>query len=417
MTKNQTFFSPDYKITYSDISTLKIAERQSIIPLTKVGGLHNRVLQTITSDLPQLGRELPYYNSEYISRLKEFAEDFKNKFKNIVVVGMGGGILNGMCLENFSNKNDVNFLFCTKICASYLSGIKGRIDLKETGFIFISNSGDTVETVVAAEYWYGALLSQQITDFSDRFVFIYSAKNQSLLQDLHTTYGGKYFEYDRHMGGRFSTFTTPHILIAAISGMDLDQLFEGANTTLDDFKSEKLNDSIYSGVLFTTYNLNQYQNTAILIGSYNSELHGLTKLYHTAIAETFGRESINILPINLDLPIDQHGLMQAVLKNNTGQNLNLFSIESCTNSKIDQVQKIMQSEVVEQCTAADIPVRQLILKDKSPRTIGSFMMYLILETITAGILLDINPFIQPQIDEIKQNIAKKYRQYIQQGVP
>ncbi len=124
MTKNQIFFSSDYTIAYSNISILKISEIQSIIPLTKLSELHRSVLQTITSAIPQLARDLPYYNSEYISRLQESAQNFKNKFKNIIVVGMGGGILNGMCLHDFSNKNDINFIFCTKICASYLSKIK-----------------------------------------------------------------------------------------------------------------------------------------------------------------------------------------------------------------------------------------------------------------------------------------------------
>lgn len=419
MTQNQTFFSLDYDIIYSDVSTLKITEIQSIIPLKQLDGWDSRALEIITSSIPQLGKLLPYYNLEYISKLKEFTQNFKNKFENIVVVGMGGGILNGICLNGFFNNNNVNFIFTTKICASYLSKIKNAIDLKVTGFIFISNSGDTVETAISAEYWYGALRSEQITDFADRFVFIYSRKNTSLLQDLHTIYGGMYFEYDRQMGGRFSTFTTPHLLIAALSGIDLDQLFIGANYVLNNFIShnQELKNLIYSGVLFITQSLNNDHNTAILIGSYNSELHGLTKWYHTAVAETFGRDNFNILPINLDLPIDQHGLMQAILTNNTGQNLNLFSIQSCTESKIDRIQKLLQSEVVEQCREISIPVREFIFKNTSSQTLGSIMMYLILEMITAATLMNINPFIQPRVDDMKRNIAKKYRDYTQQGVP
>lgn len=419
MIKNSTSFSSGYTVAYSDASILKIAEIQSVIPLTKLSGLHMSVLQTITSEIPQLARDLPYYNTEYISKLKEFAQNFKSKFKNIVVVGMGGGILNGMCLHDFSSQNDINFIFSTKICASYLSKIKNTLDLKSTGFIFISNSGDTVETVISAEYWYGVLLNEQITDFSDRFIFIYGDKETSLLKDLHTTYGGQYFEYDSNMGGRFSTFTTPHLLIAAINGMVLDELFEDANNVLNDFKlnNKNFNQSLYSGAFFTMHSLNQHQNTTTLIGSYNSELYGLTKWYHTAIAETFGRENINISPINLDLPIDQHGLMQAVLKNNTKQNLNLFSIEDCTNPRINNVQRMLQSEIVEQFIEAGIPVREFIFNNRSVRTLGAVLMHLILETIIAGILVNENPFIQPQIDNIKKNIAKKYRQSIQHGVP
>ena len=407
----------NYDIIYSDNHILKISNKLSKELLVK--DLHTKVLNILTSYLPQLSKVLPYYNSQHILRLKKFAQNFKIKFKNIIVVGMGGGILNGMCFHNFANESDINFIFCTKICASYLLQIKNTIDLEKTGFIFISNSGDTVETAVSAEYWYGALVSAKITDFVDRFIFIYSPKTTSLLQDLHTAYGGIYFEYDKQMGGRFSTFTTTHLLIATLSGIDLDELFIGANNILDKFVSynQELFQLIYSGAIFMTQSLNINRNTTILVGSYNASLYGLTKWYHTAIAETFGRENINISPINLDLPLDQHGLMQAILTNNIEQNLNLFSIQSCANSKIDDIQKLLQSEVVMQCRDIGIPVREFIFKNTDSQTLGSIMMYLILEIITAATLLNINPFIQPKIDDMKRNIARKYRDYHQQGVP
>ncbi len=413
MTQNQSFANQYYTINYSDNSKLKIAEIQSTIPLTQLDEIQDIVMENITFHMPQLAREVPYYNLEYISNLKKIAKSLSKKFKNIVVVGMGGGILNGMCLNNFVDRNDINIIFSTKICASYLSKIKISIDLEKTAFIFISNSGDTVETVVSADYWYRVLLSQQITDCSNRFIFIYGQKETSLLKDLHTTYDGIFLPYDGEMGGRFSTFTTPHLLIALLSGIDIDQCFDGANELLNEFKTHTLQNTLFSGVFFTTCNLNQSNSTGILVGSYNLELYGLTKWYHTAIAEIFGREEINISTIHLDLPVDQHGLMQALLNNNTEQIFNLFSIKNSIDNNISVVQKIMQSEVVDQFSKRGIATREFVFENTSAQTLGRVMMYLILELITTATFMKINPFIQPQIDRMKMNIAKEYRKYIQ----
>jgi glucose-6-phosphate isomerase len=419
MTKNQKFVNQDYTISYSEIAKLKISERQLMFNLTKLGNLHDIVVNTITSNMPQLIQKLPYYDTEHISKIRYLINTLSSNFKYVVVTGMGGAVLNSMCFNNFSNKCKAKIIFSTQICASYLSNVKNSIDLEKTAFIFISNSGDTIETAVAAEYWYFALLNQNITNIAERFVFIYGQKQESLLRQIHTTYGGQFFEYDSKMGGRFSTFTTPHLIVAGLSGIDLDDLFKGANSLLDDFElnNRHLVKELCAGSIFTSYSLNDENIKVVLIGSYNSELDGLTKWYHTAISETFGRQNISILPINLDLPIDQHGLMQAILNNNANKIFNLFTIKDTSNSKIAKAQNIMQSEIVEQFTKAGIPVREFIFENRKSQALGGAMMYLILELIAAAALIDINPYIQPQIDDIKKNIATKYRQYLQQGVP
>jgi len=419
MTKNQKFVNQDYTITYSEVAKFKISEKQSIIGLSKLDKLHDITMCSITSNMPQLVEQLPYHDPEYISKIKHLVQFLVSNFQYIVVVGMGGAILNSMCFNNFSDKCAVEIIFSTKICASYLSKIKNSIDLAKTAFIFISNSGDTIETAVAAEYWYLTLLNQNISNISERFLFIYGKKKDSLLSQTHATYGGQFFEYDSKMGGRFSTFTTPHLIIAGLSGLDLDELFKGANNVVADFKlhNKDLLTGLCAGSIFTTYSLNEENTKVVLIGSYNSQLDGLTKWYHTAVSETFGRKDINIIPINLDLPLDQHGLMQAILNNNTTQVCNLFSIKDCSNSHITKAQNIMQSEVVEQLTKAGIPVREFIFENTTAKALGGAMMYLILELIASATIIDVNPYIQPQIDNTKKNIATKYREYLQQGVP
>lgn len=422
MIENQLLFTKYYSICYSDISTLKIMQRQSMLQ-SKLQGVQAQVRHKIISVMPQLLSSLPYYSNSQLRQLESVAADFRNKFETIIVVAMGGGLLNSIAIYDFIGDNSsCKIIFLHETCDYYLSHIKNTINLEKTGFIFISNSGDSIETVTIAEYWYDLLSSNHIQDLSQRFIFIYGAKSGSLLQKLHENAGGVFLQYDRSMGGRFSTFTTPHLLVATLLGVDIKELFAGANDILNSLNSDNQPEekAINSAALITACGTGKFTSTSsiALIGSYDSRLRGLTQWYHTALAETLGKESINIFPVNINLPLDQHGLMQAILTNEAPhQILHLFSVRDYSEAKIQTTQKMLKEEVKTQCSKANIPVREFILNEYSAKSLGATIMSLILELITTAVLLEVEPFDQPQIDAIKCNLTLQYKKFFQQGVP
>lgn len=407
-----------YEIIFSNITFSKVFSAQTSFNNEEIMAIQIKVKELINLQMPQLMKFLPYYEDVKVQSIIKISDDLKKRFKTIIMVGMGGALLNSVALDSFlSNKSDLEVIFCDKLCHKYIEKIRSSINLETTCFIFISNSGETIETLTIAEYWYESLKNKELDDFNKRFIFIYNSKTSSLLKNFHKKTGGIFLEYDSLMGGRFATFTTPYILLTNLKGYNCKSFFDGANYVLEAFISgnNELTKGIILGSLLTAFGLisNNFSKN-IINASYDSIFDGIIRWYSTALSETLGKDDVKFSPINLNLPVDQHGIVQALLTNKSYQQLNLFCIkEQIENSKLTKVQNMLQDELCCQFDNYSIPVRKIILKDSNESTYGAIMMHLILETITAALLIGVDPFTQPQIDNIKRNLAADYRkQYV-----
>ena len=71
------------------------------------------------------------------------------------------------------------------------------------------------------------------------------------------------------------------------------------------------------------------------------------------------------------------------------------------NKSIHQI-KIAQKKAITQIFKKNkIPYREIILKELNEETLGELFSYFILETIFVGRLIDINPFNQPAVEQVK----------------
>ncbi len=403
-----------YKFEYSDICAERILHTHLRLPLSDLEVLRSAVFEKITICMPQLLQLLPYYDNDKITKLKEIANDFKQRFKTIIVIGMGGAILNSKCLNDFISPTDDFKVICMhKICPIQLKQTKESINIHETGFLFISNSGDTIETLILAEFWYDNLKQSGCNDCSNRFIYVYGLQSKSLLGSLHERTKGVFLEYDSNMGGRFSTFTTPNILLSTLLGLNIEDFFKGANAVLKDFLSgaEVTIKAIIAGAVMTSNTLSSENfSMSIINSSYDSRFNGMIHWYSTSLAETLCKEGINLVVSSLDLPIDQHGLMQGILENKTRQQFNLFSIQGQVESRLNEMILMLENEVCLQCHNHQIPFRKIILENNSMISLGAIMMHMIFEVITAAVLTGVDPFTQPEIDNMKRNLAISYRE-------
>ncbi len=387
-----------------------------------------RIIKTISAEMPKLIQKLPYYDMVHINELQSIANLIRRRFSTLVVVGMGGAVLNCKSIVDFIdrdnnstsyNANKTFKVICMyEVCMSKILRMQDTLNLSETAFMFISNSGNTVETTVIAQYLYNTLHNLQYNDFAERFIFVYAneVNNHSLLAQLHSQTNGIYVEYDKQMGGRFATFTAYNILIAMIMGEDISELCDAGNTILQRFfnteeTSNTISNAVFAGAIMLTRHLKSnrsHSSFAVFNSSYECAYDGLIYWYNTVLAETFGKDNSGIIPIRLNLPIDQHGMLQSILTNNMPQCVNLFET-STSDAATYNVSQMLKHHVMLQLEQANIPSRVITVHDRSLKNIGAMMMHMILETITAAVILNITPFNQPQIDTLKYNIATEYK--------
>ena len=125
------------------------------------------------------------------------------------------------------------------------------------------------------------------------------------------------------------------------------------------------------------------------------------------------------MPVISPVPKDHHSVLQLYLDGPKDKLFYIFSIIENTKKKI-KVQKIskhinylynkdlfkikdaQKEALIKTLKKNKIPFRELKIKKCDEETLGQLFAYFILETSIVGKILDINPFDQPAVEQVKK---------------
>ena len=135
------------------------------------------------------------------------------------------------------------------------------------------------------------------------------------------------------------------------------------------------------------------------------------------MTESLGKKNIGFLPMISNTPKDHHSLLQLYLDGPKDKLFNIFSFKETLkikinfNNKIDnnflnkknliQVKTAQKNALVKAFSKKNIPYREFQLRKINEETLGELFAYFIVETIIIGKILNINPFDQPAVEEVK----------------
>ncbi|MEN8113085.1 MAG: glucose-6-phosphate isomerase [Actinomycetota bacterium] len=164
-----------------------------------------------------------------IAGLKEFAAAVRvDGFTDVVLLGMGGSSLAPEVFASVFRSADAPKL--TVLDSTHpgaVARVADAVDLNGTLFIVASKSGTTLETMSFFRYFWD-LVSDAVDTPGDHFIAI--TDPGSKLADLGEERGFlAVFLASPDVGGRFSALIEFGIVPAALIGVDLDRLFEGAD--------------------------------------------------------------------------------------------------------------------------------------------------------------------------------------------
>ena len=137
--------------------------------------------------------------------------------------------------------------------------------------------------------------------------------------------------------------------------------------------------------------------------------------YQQLIAESLGKKSKGILPIISNCPKDHHSLLQLYLdgpkdkifyifgkdKFQKGSKIKSYNNDFYLRQDMERLKFAQKKAVIEVLREKKIPYREFNITNINEETIGELFSYFILETILAGNLININPFDQPAVEQVK----------------
>ena len=141
------------------------------------------------------------------------------------------------------------------------------------------------------------------------------------------------------------------------------------------------------------------------------------------IAESLGKKTMGLMPVLSLAPKDHHSLLQLYLDGPRDKFFYIFSADEVGDNKIEKnnfgskfnyIKKKSLSQIAFQQKNALVQVfkkkkinfKEIHFKKLNESSLAEFYRYFILETLIVSKLINVNPFNQPAVEEIKQ-ITKK----------
>jgi len=357
-----------------------------------------------------------------LQEIQNLAEKIDQQFEKVVVLGVGGSSLGGKTLTAITKNSAEKIIFMESIDSCSIVHNLKNIDLSKTCFLVISKSGETIETICQTLILIDKFRQENITTLSQNFIFITQDRHNSIAK-IAAEIGAKIYNHPQNIGGRFSYLSIVGLLPAAICGLDIFAIRNGARKILEDFISQKNTQNEI--VKIATYQLyllvTGFNNNVIM--PYIDCLKDFTDWYRQLWAESLGKNGFGSTPITSMGTVDQHSQLQLYLdgprdkfftfitNQNPSSNFSVVDLPNCPTlfggKSLNEIVRIEQESTIEILNQQKLPIRVLQLEKLDEETLSALMMQMFLETVIIAKAKNINPFDQPAV-ELRKDLAKEY---------
>ncbi|MFL6010765.1 MAG: glucose-6-phosphate isomerase [Gaiellaceae bacterium] len=161
----------------------------------------------------------PKRMQERVAELREFADEARTRFDTFVLLGMGGSSLAPEVLKRTFGVKNLHVLDTTH--PAMLRHAEEFLDLQKTMFVVSSKSGTTLETRSHFDYYW-----ERVGANGEQFVAVTDPGSE--LEQVASDRGMRFFSGEPTIGGRYSALSPFGLVPAALMGLDLGRLLEGA---------------------------------------------------------------------------------------------------------------------------------------------------------------------------------------------
>jgi glucose-6-phosphate isomerase len=344
------------------------------------------------------------------------ANEYKHRCDHVVLCGTGGSSLGAKTLIelvshplHMPETGTPTIHICEATDPEALDAIFA-LPAERTGWIFISKSGNTLETL-AQFLAYLEFRAHHATGPA----LVITMEGERPLRQLAEQYGIPVYNHAADLGGRFSVFSIVGLLPAAIAGVDITNLRQGGVSMLDNHGLEMA----ANAAAWQMACLRDGQDTQIVM-PYTKRLTSWSGWYRQLWAESLGKDGKGSTPLAAIGPIDHHSMLQLFLDGPANKSVTVLTIEcpeSAAHLPVPEAlseyaylaastpQTIINAQAygtIQSFLNRGIPLRQLILPRLGAHELGELLMLGMVETVFTAALLQIDAFNQPAVEESKR---------------
>ena len=329
-------------------------------------------------------------------RLRALQSEIKDSdFDHVVLLGMGGSSLAPEVLAaTFGRQAGFPALITLDSTdPARIRQVEADIDLERTLFIVASKSGGTIETLALDHYFWG-----QTGGNGAQFIVI--TDPDSRLQHVAENAGVRdIFLNPADIGGRYSALSYFGLVPAALTGLDLDRLWESADTMLASNR-ESIPSHYHPGLLL-----------GAVIGALAKESRDKVTIYTTDSLRSFGDWAEQLLAESLGK--DGVGALP-VVGATIGKPHDYVSDRLFVYLRVDNDPDVAEKDAAVRALREAGHPRVTLRVPDAFGIAGEFFRWEY-ATAIAGALLGVNPFDEPNVTEAKEATGALLDMHRQRG--
>lgn len=354
--------------------------------------------------------------------------------KDVVLLGTGGSSLGAQALAQFAGwrvpglspfgtgAKEVRFHFFDNLDPFTMTEALKELPLKTTRVLAVSKSGGTPETVIQLLVTLEALQKARVDPAKAVVVLTEPGKEKNPIRQIAEKHGMLTLDHDPKIGGRYSVLSNVGMLPAIMMGLDPNALRRGAadvlSPVLQGAPAREVAPAMGAAAIHAVNSASTLN--AVIMMPYSDRLRLFSAWFAQLWAESLGKQGKGTQPVAAAGPVDQHSQMQLFLDGPNDKLLNVISVKSqgegprvpkryakdpligyLAGRTVGDLTSCQARAVAQTFVRNGRPVRTIELETLDERTMGALLMHFMLETILSGLMMDIDPFDQPAVEQGK----------------
>lgn len=369
-----------------------------------------------------------------VAKIKKTASKIKEQSEVLVVIGIGGSYLGAKAvIEALTNKYEksTEIIYLGNSISSYdlqeaVSYLKG----KDFSVNVISKSGTTLEPALAFSIIEDLLLEKYGEENAYERMYITTDYKNGFLRKYINDKKNKGFNIENFIvpedvGGRYSVLTPVGLLPICVAGVNIDNLLMGAKKA-----EQELFSNNHDGD-FVNYAVERYKqykrgmNIEILTVN-EPRLQSFTEWWKQLFGESEGKDGKGLFPVSAVFSTDLHSLGQMIqdgkktffethLIVESNPNSLIFHskekhLELANNMKIDEINLISSLGTIKAHTEGFVQSYNMRMISINEESIGNYIYFFMVSCAVSSLLLGVNPFNQPGVENYKTSVKELLKQ-------
>lgn len=315
------------------------------------------------------------------------------------------------------------FFVGNSISAPYINDLFDVLKDKDVSVNVISKSGTTTEPAIAFRIFRKFLEEKYGVEEAKGRIYATTDKAKGALKTLAIEEGYESFVIPDDVGGRYSVLTAVGLLPIAVSGVDIDQMMQGAQKAQGELSEADLDKNPayqYAAVRNVLYNKGK---TIEMLINYEPSLQYFAEWWKQLFGESEGKDFKGIYPSSANFSTDLHSLGQYVQEGRRDifetvlhveepksnitieeEAQDLDGLNYLAGKTLDFVNEKAYQGTLLAHTDGQVPNLLVHLPKLDAYTFGYVVYFFEKACAISGYLLGVNPFDQPGVEAYKKNM-------------